>query len=76
MGTIDATGKDVKNVAAGDRVAALTVFGGYAEYIYWDAERLILLPYSLDPAKAIPLILNYIVAYQMLYRKGYLAEKR
>jgi NADPH:quinone reductase-like Zn-dependent oxidoreductase len=68
MGTIDATGKDVKNVAAGDRVAALTAFGGYAEYLYWDAERLIPVPKTLDPAKAIPLILNYIVAYQIINR--------
>ena len=68
IGTIDATGKDVTNVAAGDRVAALTAFGGYAEYLYWEAERLIPIPSALDPAKAIPLILNYIVAYQIIHR--------
>src|SRR5215208_7164015 len=70
IGTIHATGKDVKNVAVGDRVAALTAFGGYAEYIYWDAERLIPVPNSLDPAKAIPLVLNYIVAYQIMYHSA------
>jgi hypothetical protein len=42
--------------------AVLTAFSGYAEYLYWDAEPLIPVPNSLDPAKAIPLILNYIVA--------------
>jgi NADPH:quinone reductase-like Zn-dependent oxidoreductase len=70
IGTIDATGKDVTNVAVGDRVAALTAFGGYAEYIYWDAERLIPVPTSPDPAKAIPLILNYIVAYQIMHHSA------
>ena len=70
IGTVDATGKDVTNVAVGNRVAALTAFGGYAEYIYWDAERLIPVPDSLDPAKAIPLILNYIVAYQIMHRSA------
>ena len=68
IGTIDAIGKEVTNVAVGDRVAALTAFGGYAEYLYWEAERLIPVPTSLDPAKAIPLILNYIVAYQIMHR--------
>lgn len=70
IGLIDATGKDVTCVAPGDRVAALTAFGGYAEYLYWDAERLIPVPNSLDPAKAIPLVLNYIVAYQIMHHSA------
>jgi NADPH:quinone reductase-like Zn-dependent oxidoreductase len=45
----------------------LTVFGGYAEYIYLDEERLIPVPDALDPAEAATLILNYIVAYQTLH---------
>lgn len=68
IGTVDAIGKNVTNAAIGDRVAALTAFGAYAEYVYWDAERLIPVPETLDAAKAIPLILNYIVAYQIMYR--------
>jgi NADPH:quinone reductase-like Zn-dependent oxidoreductase len=68
IGTIDAIGKDVTKVTIGDRVAALTAFGGYAEYVYWDAERLIPVPKELDAVKAIPLILNYIVAYQIMHR--------
>jgi NADPH:quinone reductase-like Zn-dependent oxidoreductase len=68
IGTIDAAGQNVINVRAGDRVAALTAFGGYAEYVYWDAARLIPVPKTLDPVKAIPLILNYLVAYQILHR--------
>ncbi len=70
IGLIDATGKDVTCVAPGDRVAALTAFGGYAEYLYWDAERLSPVPKSLDPAKAIPLVLNYIVAYQIMHHSA------
>jgi NADPH:quinone reductase-like Zn-dependent oxidoreductase len=70
IGTIDATGRGVTSVAAGDRVAALTAFGGYSEYLYWDAERLIPVPNSLDPAKAIPLVLNYIVAYQIMHHSA------
>ena len=68
IGTVDAVSKGVANVSIGDRVAALTAFGGYAEFIYWDADRLIPVPKTLDPAQAIPLILNYIVAYQIMHR--------
>lgn len=68
IGTVDAVGREVTHFSAGDRVAALTVYGAYAEYIYWDAEDLIPVPGTLDPAKAIPLILNYLVAYQTMHR--------
>ncbi|MFT3894197.1 MAG: medium chain dehydrogenase/reductase family protein [Anaerolineales bacterium] len=68
IGTVDAIGKNVTNAAIGGRVAALTAFGAYAEYVYWDAGRLIPVPESLDAATAIPLILNYIVAYQVMHR--------
>ena len=57
-------------VAVGDRVAALTVYGGYAEYIYLAEKQLIPVPAALDPAEAVPLILNYIVAYQTLHRRA------
>lgn len=67
IGTVDAIGKEVANVAVGDRVAALIAFGGYAEYVYWNADRLIPVPVSVDAAKAAPLILNYIVAYHTLH---------
>jgi NADPH:quinone reductase-like Zn-dependent oxidoreductase len=68
IGIVDAVGKEVDNVSVGDRVAALTAYGSYAEYVYWKAEELIPVPGSLDAAKAIPLILNYIVAYQIMHR--------
>jgi NADPH:quinone reductase-like Zn-dependent oxidoreductase len=68
LGVVDATGDGVNQVAVGDRVAALTNFGGYAEYIYWDAEQLAHVPTDLDPAEAVVLILNYLVAYQVLHR--------
>lgn len=68
IGIIDKVGRDVSHFSAGDRVAALTAFGSYAEYVYWDARSLIPMPGSLAPAKAIPLILNYLVAYQTLHR--------
>lgn len=70
IGIVDEIGVNVTCVAVGDRVAALTAYGGYAEYIYWDAKQLIPVAVALDPAEAVTLILNYIVAYQTLHRSA------
>jgi NADPH:quinone reductase-like Zn-dependent oxidoreductase len=63
----DAVGAAITEVAAGDRVAALTNLGAHAEYIYSDAEKLVKVPITFDPAEAVVLILNYFVAYQALH---------
>lgn len=68
VGDVDAIGSGIQNTSVGDRVAALTVYGGYAEYIYLREDQLIPVPSALDPAEVAPLILNYIVAYQTLHR--------
>jgi NADPH:quinone reductase-like Zn-dependent oxidoreductase len=68
LGIVDAIGEGVTDVAVGDRVAALTNFGGHAEMLYWPAHELVHVPDTLDPAKAVTLILNYLVAYQVLHR--------
>jgi NADPH:quinone reductase-like Zn-dependent oxidoreductase len=68
LGVVDAVGEGVADIAVGERVAALTQYGGYAEYIYWEAKKLVSVPEILDPAEAVTLILNYLVAYQALHR--------
>jgi NADPH:quinone reductase-like Zn-dependent oxidoreductase len=68
LGEVDEIGEGVSQVAEGDRVAALTNLGGHAEYIYWDAKKLVKVPTTLDPAEAVVLILNYLVAFQILHR--------
>lgn len=68
IGDVVAIGEGVHEVTIGDRVGALTVVGGYSEYVYWKSDRLIPVPAGLDPAKAVTLILNYIVAYQTMHR--------
>jgi NADPH:quinone reductase-like Zn-dependent oxidoreductase len=70
IGVVDALGEGVANTAVGQRVAALTVYGGYAEYIFLREKLLIPVPATLDPAEAVTLILNYIVAYQTLHRSA------
>ena len=69
LGEVEAVGEGVTDVAVGDRVAALTNFGGYAEYIFWDAEELVRVPATLDPAEAVVLILNYLVASRVVLCK-------
>jgi len=68
VGDVDAIGDGVTEFAVGDRIAALTVFGGYAEYIYLSLDKLVHVPGNLDPAEVAPLILNYLVAFQVLHR--------
>jgi NADPH:quinone reductase-like Zn-dependent oxidoreductase len=70
VGAVDAIGEGVTNTAVGDRVAALTVHGGYSEVIFLGEGELIPVPAALDPAEAVVLILNYIVAYQTLHRSA------
>ncbi len=70
IGVVDAVGEGVTAVAEGERVGALTVVGGYSEYLYWRSDRLIPVPLTLDPAEAVTLILNYVVAYQTLHRSA------
>jgi NADPH:quinone reductase-like Zn-dependent oxidoreductase len=70
IGVVEATGAGVSQAAVGDRVGVLTVIGGYSETVYWRGDRLIPVPESLDPAEAVCLILNYIVAYQSLHRSA------
>ena len=70
VGAVDAVGAGVTQAKAGDRMAALTVYGGYAEYVFVAEKKLIPVPAALDPAEVVPLILNYIVAYQTLHRSA------
>lgn len=68
IGDVEALGEGVENVALGDRVGVLTIVGGYTEVLYWSSDALIPVPTSVDPVDAATLILNYIVAYQVLHR--------
>ena len=68
VGVVDAVGEGVTSVKVGDRVAALTGYGGYSEMVYLKQEHLVLVPPTLAPAEVATLVLNYVSAYQMLHR--------
>ncbi len=74
IGTVDAIGAAVTRVSVGDRVVSLTNFGGHAEYIYLAQDKLVHAPENLDPAEAVVLLLNYLVAYQILHRVAQVEE--
>jgi len=68
VGIVDKVGAEVTSVRPGERVAALTTVGGYAEYLCLAASELVQTPAAADPAQAVSLVLNYMTAYQMLHR--------
>jgi len=68
VGVVEAIGEGVTSVKVGDRVAGLTQYDSHAEFIHWDANKLVPVPETLDPAEVVTLILNYLVAYQILHR--------
>ncbi len=68
VGRVTALGEGVDSFSAGQTVAALTVTGGYAEYINLPAGRLVPVPEGLDPSEVASLIQSYTTAYQLLHR--------
>lgn len=68
VGIVEKTGTNVSSLKIGERVGALTTFGGYSEYIYVKQEHLVKVPESVDAAEAAAIILNYTTSYQMLKR--------
>ncbi len=68
-GRIDAVGKDAgRALKKGQRVAGVTVFGGYADYVCVDPAYLVPVSDNLDAAQVVALCLNYVTASQMLHR--------
>lgn len=68
VGEVDRVAADVEGIRAGDTVAALTITGGYSQYVCLPASELVIVPPGLDPVEAVCLVMDYIVAYQMLHR--------
>jgi NADPH:quinone reductase-like Zn-dependent oxidoreductase len=67
-GVVDARGEGVTGLASGDRVVALTRFGGYADRVVVPADQAYATPASLSDAEAAALPVNYLTALVALYR--------
>jgi NADPH:quinone reductase-like Zn-dependent oxidoreductase len=70
IGIVDQIGKAVSGFELGQTVAAMPISGCYAQYVCLPQSEFIPVPAGLDPAEAVAVVLNYITAYQMLYRSA------
>ena len=68
VGEVDAVGPGVTTVQRGDRVADLTMTGGYALTRLLQADRVVSVPQDVDPAEAVTLVLGGMTAYQLIHR--------
>ncbi len=73
-GTIDAIGPGVTGFRLGQRVAALTVYGGFAELLVREAEHFLPIPDGVSDVQAAGAILNYVTAWQMIHRVAKVAS--
>jgi NADPH:quinone reductase-like Zn-dependent oxidoreductase len=68
VGVVDKLGDGASGFALGDTVAALTMTGGYSQYLCVPANGLSRVPPGVDPAEAVSLVLNYVTAHQLIHR--------
>lgn len=72
-GIVEAVGPGVTRVREGDRVAALTRFGGYADCVVAPDWMAFPIPASIDPSAAAAIPVNYTTALVALYQMSNLA---
>lgn len=70
VGVVDQLGSGVTGMEIGQIVAALPIFGAYAEFICLPKKEFVPVLPGLDAAESVSLILNYITAYQMMHRSA------
>ena len=66
-GTVSAVGGDVRNVAAGDRVAYCMILGSYAEYAAVPAEKLVRIPEGVSEQAAAAALLQGMTAHYLAH---------
>jgi len=71
VGVVDAVGPGCSRLREGNRVASLTVWGAYAEFVCVREVDAVQVPHELDPAEVVGLVLTYMTAYQLLHRMAH-----
>jgi len=66
-GVIEALGEGVTGFHIGQRVAALTLHGGFAERLVRGAEHFVPIPDQVSDVEAAAVILNHVSAWQMIH---------
>ncbi len=67
-GVVEAIGAGVSGFEVGQRVAALTVYGAFAELLVREAKHFLPIPAEVSDREAAAVILNYGTAWQMIHR--------
>jgi len=70
VGTVDQLGERTTGFELHQTVAAMPIHGCYAQYVCVPHRKLVPVPVGLDAADAVAVVLNYVTAYQMLYRSA------
>ena len=68
-GVIDALGEDAEGFSIGDRVVAVTLFGGYASHLCLPTDRVFALPSSLSFEQGAALPTVFLTAWFMAHRQ-------
>ena len=68
VGNVEELGPGCSRLRKGDKVAALTVWGAYAERVCVREVDAVEIPGDLDPAEVVSLVLPYMTAHQLLHR--------
>jgi NADPH2:quinone reductase len=68
VGVVERLGDGVEGLALNQRVAALPITGGCADFICLPVQELVPVPQDVNLAEAAALVINYVTAYQMLHR--------
>ena len=68
VGEVESIGDEIRNFRKGDRVAAMTVVGGYSRFISVPSKHAVLVPLDLESGAAVSMVLNYLTAFQMIRR--------
>lgn len=75
-GTVGAVGEGVTSVSAGDRVVALTRFGGYSSHVVVPEIAVYPRPEGMTAETAASIPVNYLTAFQMMIVMGSLRHAR
>lgn len=68
VGVVESVGSQILDVRVGQRVAALSIVGCWAEHAVVPGAWVVPVPAKLAPTTAVCLVMDYVVAYQMLTR--------
>ena len=69
-GIIDELGDEVTNYSIGEKVMAMTLFGGFSEYIIVNADALLRIPKEMDSVTAAGFTMTYGTSMYGLKQRG------